>query len=292
MEWRHGGRRRGQRHQKIGVNPQSAALGAVIDGVDLAQDLSDSTLEELKSAFGRYSVIFFRNQDLTPQQHIDLAERWGSINVNRFFKPLEGYPKIAQVIKEADQKENIGGAWHTDHSYDEIPAMGSILYARKVPQVGGDTLFSSMYLAYEALSDSMKEMLSGLKAWHSSRHAFGYASAESEHYEDGRLANPDLATQDALHPVVITHPITGRKALYVNTRFTIRFDGWTVEESKPLLDFLYAHGARQEFTCRFQWEPGSIAFWDNRATWHYALNDYHGEQRIMHRITLEGVPLN
>ena len=279
-------------HQKISVKPQSASLGAVIDGVDLAQDLSDSTLEELKSVFGSYSVIFFRNQDLTPQQHIDLAERWGSININRFFKPLEGYPKIAQVIKEADQKENIGGAWHTDHSYDEIPAMGSMLYARKVPQVGGDTLFSSMYLAYEALSDSMKEMLSGLKAWHSSRHAFGYGSAESEHYEDGRLANPDLATQDALHPVVITHPITGRKALYVNTRFTIRFDGWTVEESKPLLDFLYAHGARQEFTCRFQWEPGSIAFWDNRATWHYAINDYHGEQRIMHRITLEGVPLN
>ena len=279
-------------HQKTSVKPQSAALGAVIEGVDLAQGLSDSTLEELKSVFGRHSVIFFRNQDLTPQQHIDLAERWGSINVNRFFKPLEGYPKIAQVIKEADQKENIGGAWHTDHSYDEIPAMGSILYARKVPQVGGDTLFSSMYLAYEALSDSMKEMLSNLKAWHSSRHAFGYGSAESEHYEDGRLANPDLATQDALHPVVITHPITGRKALYVNTRFTIRFDGWTVEESKPLLNFLYAHGARQEFTCRFQWEPGSIAFWDNRATWHYALNDYHGEQRIMHRITLEGVPLN
>lgn len=279
-------------HQKISVKPQSASLGAVIDGVDLAQDLSDSTLEELKSVFGCYSVIFFRNQDLTPQQHIDLAERWGSVNVNRFFKPLEGYPKIAQVIKEADQKENIGGAWHTDHSYDEIPAMGSMLYARKVPQVGGDTLFSSMYLAYEALSDSMKEMLSSLKAWHSSRHAFGYGVSDSEHYEDGRLANPDLATQDALHPVVITHPITGRKALYVNTRFTIRFDGWTVEESKPLLDFLYAHGARQEFTCRFQWEPGSIALWDNRATWHYALNDYHGEQRIMHRITLEGVPLN
>ena len=254
--------------------------------------MSDSTLEELKSAFGRYSVIFFRNQDLTPQQHIDLAERWGSINVNRFFKPLEGYPKIAQVIKEAHQTENIGGAWHTDHSYDEIPAMGSILYARKVPQVGGDTLFSSMYLAYEALSDGMKEMLSGLKAWHSSRHAFGYGVSDSEHYEDGRLANPDLATQDALHPVVITHPLTGRKALYVNADFTVRFDGWTVEESKPLLDFLYAHGARQEFTCRFHWEPGSIAFWDNRATWHYAINDYHGEQRIMHRITLEGVPLN
>ena len=277
---------------KISVTPQSPALGAVIDDLDLAKDLSESTLDALKDAFGRYSVIFFRDQGLTPQQHIDLAERWGTINVNRFFKPLEDYPQIAQVIKEADQKKNIGGVWHTDHSYDEIPAMGSMLYARKVPEVGGDTIFSSMYLAYEALSDGMKEMLENLKAWHSSRHAFGYGATDREHYEDGRLANPELATQDALHPVVITHPITGRKALYVNSDFTVRFDGWTVEESKPLLDFLYTQGTRQEFTCRFHWEPGSIAFWDNRATWHYALNDYHGEQRIMHRITLEGVPLN
>jgi taurine dioxygenase len=279
-------------HPTISVTPQSPALGAVIEGVDLARDLSENTLDELKDAFGRYSVIFFRGQDLTPQQHIDLAERWGTININRFFKPLEDFPKIAQVIKEADQKENIGAVWHTDQSYDEIPAMGSMLYARKVPEVGGDTIFSSMYLAYESLSDGMKAMLGGLKAWHSSRHAFGYGATDREHYEDGRFANPDLATQDALHPVVITHPITGRKALYVNTDFTVRFDGWTIEESKPLLDFLYAHGARQEFTCRFHWEPGSIAFWDNRATWHYALNDYHGKQRIMHRITLEGVPLN
>ena len=279
-------------HPTISITPQSPALGAVIEGVDLARDLSENTFDELKDAFGRYSVIFFRGQDLTPQQHIDLAERWGTINVNRFFKPLEDYPQIAQVIKEADQKENIGAVWHTDQSYDEIPAMGSILYARKVPEVGGDTIFSSMYLAYESLSDGMKDMLVGLKACHSSRHAFGYGATDREHYVDCRFAYPDLATQDALHPVVITHPITGRKALYVNTDFTVRFDGWTIEESKPLLDFLYAHGARQEFTCRFHWEPGSIAFWDNRATWHYALNDYHGEQRIMHRITLEGVPLN
>jgi len=276
---------------KISVTPQSPALGAVIDDLDLTKDLSESILDELKEAFGRYSVIFFRRQNLTPQQHVDLAEHWGTINVNRFFKPLEDYPQIAQVVKEADQIMNIGGNWHADHSYDEIPAMGSMLYARKVPEVGGDTLFSSMYLAYEALSDGMKDMLANLKAWHSSRHAFGYGATGSEHYEDGRLANPDLATQDALHPVVINHPLTGRKALYVNARFTVRFDGWTEQESKPLLDFLYAHGARQEFTCRFHWEPNSIAFWDNRATWHYAINDYHGEQRVMHRVTLEGVPL-
>ena len=279
-------------YKEIGVTPQSTALGAVISGIDLSKEPSKRAMAELEDAFGRYSVIFFRDQNLTPQQHIAMAERWGAINVNRFFKPLDGYPQIAQVIKEANQKENIGGTWHTDHSYDLIPAMGSMLYAREVPTVGGDTLFSSMYLAYEALSEDLKKMLADLKAWHSSRHAFGYSVTDSEHFEDGRLANPGQATQDALHPVVITHPLTGRKALYVNADFTVRFDGWTVEESQPILDLLYAHGARQEFTCRFHWEPGSIAFWDNRATWHYAMNDYQGHRRIMHRITLEGVALN
>jgi taurine dioxygenase len=279
-------------YKEIEVTPQSAALGAVISGVDLSKEPSKHAMAELEDAFGRYSVIFFRDQNLTPQQHIALAERWGAINVNRFFKPLDGYPQIAQVIKEASQKENIGGTWHTDHSYDLIPAMGSMLYAREVPTVGGDTLFSSMYLAYQALSEDMKKMLADLKAWHSSRHAFGYSVTDSEHYEDGRLANPGQATQDALHPVVLTHPLTGRKALYVNADFTVRFDNWTVEESQPILDLLYAHGARQEFTCRFHWEPGSIAFWDNRATWHYAMNDYQGHRRIMHRITVEGVALN
>jgi taurine dioxygenase len=279
-------------YSEIEVTPQSTALGAVISGVDLSKEPSKHAMAELKDAFGRYSVIFFRDQTLTPQQHIALAERWGAINVNRFFKPLDGYPQIAQVIKEPGQKENIGGTWHTDHSYDQIPAMGSMLYAHEVPTVGGDTLFSSMYLAYQALSEGMQNMLTNLKAWHSSRHAFGYGVTDSEHYEDGRLANPNQATQDALHPVVIIHPLTGRKALYVNADFTVRFDGWTAEESQPILDFLYAHGARQEFTCRFHWEPGSIAFWDNRATWHYAMNDYQGYRRIMHRITLEGVALN
>ena len=280
-----------RRYREIGVTPLSAALGAQIDGVDLTQPLSDSVMAELKDAFATYSVIFFRDQSLSPQQHIDLAEQWGEININRFFKPLDGYPQIAEVIKAPDQKENIGGTWHTDHSYDQIPAMGSMLYARQVPPVGGDTLFSSMTLAFEALSDGMKKTLLGLNAWHSSRHAFGYGVSDSEHYEDGRLANPELAVQDALHPVIITHPLSGKKALYVNADFTVRFDGWTIEESQPLLDFLYAHGAREEFTCRFEWQEGSIALWDNRATWHNAMNDYHGHRRVMHRITLEGVAL-
>lgn len=279
-------------YSEIEVRPVSSALGAEIGEIDLSGEISEKALQEVDDAFRRYSVIFFRDQNLSPERHIALAERWGTINVNRFFKPHDDYPEIAMVTKEPDQQDNVGGDWHTDHSYDQIPAMGSILYAKEVPDIGGDTLFSSMYLAYETLSDGMKSTLEGLKAWHSSRHAFGYSTQDLETTKDGRLGNMDKATQDALHPVVITHPLSGQKALYVNRGFTVRFDGWTEEESKPLLDYLYVHGAKPEFTCRFQWEPGSIAFWDNRATWHSAMNDYHGFRRIMHRITLDGVALS
>ena len=230
--------------QAIEVRPLSSALGAEIEGIDLAGGVSAAQFAGLRDAFRRYGVIFFRDQELTPEQHLAFAERWGAIDVNRFFKPVEGYPMIAEVRKEPGQKENIGGSWHTDHSYDQAPALGSILYAREVPEAGGDTLFASMYLAYETLSEGLKRTLEGLKAWHSSRHVFGPASADYETRRDGRVCNPELATQDALHPVVITHPESGRKALYVNPGFTVRFDGWTEAESKPLLEFLYRHAVR------------------------------------------------
>jgi len=276
----------------LDIRPLSSALGAEIHGVDLSRELSNSQFAAIRQTYHRYGVIFFRDQELTPEQHIAFARRWGDINVNRFFKPVDGHPMIAEVRKEPGQERNIGGTWHTDHSYDQVPAMGSILYAREVPEVGGDTLFASMYAAYDALSDGLKRTLEGLKAWHSSRHVFGGTTGDLESRKDGRIGNADKATQDALHPVVIIHPETGRKALYVNEDFTLRFDGWSVEDSRPLLDYLYAHGARPEFTCRFRWRPGSLAFWDNRATWHLALNDYHGHRRLMHHITVEGVPLS
>jgi taurine dioxygenase len=171
--------------------------------------------------------------------------------------------------------------------------MGSILYAREVPEVGGDTMFASMYAAYDALSDGLGKLLSTMNALHSSRHAFGegaYAGADAEDIGD-RLGNTAAATQDAIHPVVIRHPLSGRPALYVNGDFTLQFDGWTREESQPLLDYLYAHASRPEFTCRFRWRRGSLAIWDNRATHHCALNDYQGQRRLMHRITIEGVEL-
>lgn len=276
--------------RNVQVTPAGPNVGAFIEGVDLSQGLSVDDTAQLKEALGTYGVLFFRDQNLKPEDHLAMAERFGGVNVNRFFAHVDGWPSIAEVRKEPEQKANIGGDWHTDHSYDQIPALGSILVARETPRIGGDTLFASMYAAYETLSDGLKETLEGLNAVHSSRRAFGRNSdykARGEDLED-RLGNEDKATQDAVHPVVIRHPISGRKALYVNRAFTMHFEGWTEEESLPLLQFLYAHGGRPEFAYRFDWAPGSIAFWDNRATWHRALNDYQGERRLMHRVTVEG----
>jgi len=279
------------RNSTIEVRPLSGAVGAEIFGVDLSQPLSDGTFGEIRQTFLEHGVVFFRDQTLTPEQHIAAAGRFGPININRFFKHVDGHPQIAEVRKEPEQKTNIGGGWHTDHSYDQVPALGSMLLARELPKTGGDTLFASMSRAYDALSDGLKATLAGLRAVHSSRHVFGAGANYTRTDLKGRLGNPELATQDAVHPVVIRHPDTGRKVLYVNPGFTLRFDGWTVEESRPLLDMLYAHASRPEFTCRFRWREGSIALWDNRATWHFAINDYQGARRLLHRITIEGTPL-
>lgn len=277
----------------IEVSPLSPALGGIISGVDIAAGISDEQFAEIRQAFIDYSVIFLRDQQITPDQHIEFARRWGEINVNRFFQAVDSHPIIAEVRKEAEQKANIGAEWHTDHSYDEIPAMGSILYAREVPSVGGDTLFASMYAAYDALSDGLKQMLSSMNAEHSSRHVFGEIAYSDRDLDDlgSRLGNTDAATQDSIHPVIIKHPLSGRPALYVNRDFTVKFENWTQEESQPLLDYLYGHARQNEFTCRFHWQKGSMAIWDNRATHHCALNDYHGERRLMHRITIDGVGL-
>jgi len=281
------------KYRTIEVSPLSPSLGGIISGVDIAGGISDEQFSEIRQAFIDYGVVFFRDQQLTPDQHIEFARRWGKINVNRFFQAVETHPIIAEVRKEAHQRENIGSSWHTDHSYDQVPAMGSILYAREVPSVGGDTLFASMYAAYDALSDGLKQMLSTMNAEHSSRHAFGEVAYIDTDPGDlnGRLGNTEAATQDAIHPVIIRHPLSGRPALYVNGDFTVKFENWTRDESQPLLDYLYAHARRNEFTCRFQWQKGSMAIWDNRATQHSALNDYHGERRLMHRITIDGVEL-
>ena len=268
----------------ITIQPQGA-IGAEIHDVDL-NDLSEATLVELRIAYAQYGVLFFRDQQLTPEAHIELAQHWGKININRFFTPVENYPQIAEVRKEPDQKYNVGGGWHTDHSYDQIPALGSLLYAKEVPSHGGDTLFAGCGVAFDNLSEGMKDTLRSLRAVHSSRHVFGESASVPNDMSD-MFGNADQATQDAVHPVVIRHPLSGREILYVNPGFTTYIEGWTVQESAPLLQFLYGHIARPEHTCRFHWQPGALAFWDNRATWHFAVNDYHGERRLMHRITVE-----
>ena len=279
------------RNTQMEIRPISGALGAEIFGVDFAAGVDDKTFGRIRGTFHDRGVIVIRDQDLTPEQHLAAARRFGNVNVNRFFTPVDGHPEVAEVRKEADQKRNIGNKWHTDHSYDDAPALGSMIHAIEVPPAGGDTMFASMSLAYETLSDGMKDMLSKLEAVHSSRHVFGPGYKSSPDVAD-RFRNAEQAVQDAVHPVVIRHPDTGRKVLYVNPTFTVRFDGWTEEESKPLLDYLYAHAARPDFSCRVRWENGSLGLWDNRATWHLALNDYHGHRRLMHRVTIEGTTLS
>ena len=276
----------------IQVTPYASAVGALVHGVDLAQPLSDEDFSVLRQAFADHEVLFFRDQQLTPEQHLSFARRWAPIDVNRFFKAVPGQPEIAEVRKEPEQRTNIGGGWHTDHSYDTEPAMGSLLLARELPPLGGDTLFASMSRAFEALSPSLQQTLEGLRAVHSARHVFGDRSGYAKRTDTGdRIGNAAAVGEDVVHPVVIRHPLSGRRILYVNPGFTVRFDGWTQEESAPLLRFLYEHASKPEFTCRFDWTPGAMAFWDNRATWHLALNDYHGHRRVMHRITVQGCPV-
>ena len=278
----------------LSITPSGGGVGAFVDGIDLSQPLSDNITGAMRAALGDHGVLFFRDQDLTPVQHIAFAGEFGSININRFFPAVDGYPEIAEVRKEPEQESNIGNRWHSDHSYDVAPALGSVLLARETPPRGGDTLYASMFRAYDSLSDGLRKILAQLRAVHSSRHVFGRDNAA--YYKDRpglaeRFSNADAAVQDSIHPLIVRHPLSGRKALYVNPAFTVGIEGWDDGESAPFLSMLYEHVVRPEHTYRYQWAPGSIAFWDNRATWHYAVNDYHGSRRLMHRITIEGVPL-
>jgi len=270
------------------VRPLTTALGAEIVDVDIR---NDSDFDAIKQAFIDYGVIVMRDQNITPDEHLAFAARFGKININRFFKPLDSHPAIATLLKEPDQKAAVGEQWHTDHSYDTVPALGSVLHALEIPPYGGDTLFVSMAAAYEGLSPRFRKMLDGLHALHSSRHAFGAAVKDQEASQTGRLGNSELATQDSIHPVVITHPLSGRKGLYVNPGFTLQIEGFSEAESAALLSFLYTHCQTPEYQCRIRWNVGDVTLWDNRATWHKALNDYHGHRRYMHRVTVEGCEL-
>ncbi|MGB5724242.1 MAG: TauD/TfdA family dioxygenase [Parasphingorhabdus sp.] len=271
------------------ITKASDAVGAIVEDVDVT-NLSDEQFAKIRAAFRDRGALFFHEQQLTPEQHIAFARRWGPIDFNRFFKRREGYPEIAEVLKEPDQILNIGGGWHTDHSYDEAPAMGSILYALEIPPSGGDTLFAGMAAAYEALDDDMKAHIKNLKARHGNAHIFGKESEYRKGFE-GRYTNADQAGQTAVHPVVLPHPESGVKGLYVNPGFTLEIVDMDPAEGQALLQQLYGHIMEDRFHYRHQWRAGDLAMWDNRSTWHYALNDYQGHRRYLNRITIEGVAL-
>ena len=269
------------------VRPVAGALGAEISGLDLSRPLSEATLAALRRAWLEHLVIFFRDQDLSPAQFLAFGRRFGDVIEYPFVKGLDEYPEIIPVLKLAHEHINFGGVWHSDTAYLDVPPMASMLVAREIPPVGGDTLFANMYMAYETLSDGMKRMLDGLVAINSSAKADASRTREDRMKDSAREAKKDYV---AAHPVVRRHPETGRRALYVNAAHTVRFDGMTEDESGPLLDHLFRHQIRPEFTCRFRWRPGSIAFWDNRCAQHNAINDYHGHRRLLHRLTLAGDP--
>ena len=272
----------------LDIRPRQGC-GVNIEGIDPAR-ATDAEIDAIRQAVFQRGVAFFQDASLTPEQQIAFARRLAPIVVNRYFPKTERYPEIAKVEKAEAQVTNIGGGWHTDHSYDQAPAMGSVLLAIETPPTGGDTLFADMYAAYDALSDGLKATLATLKARHGSAHVFGETSVYANSDRKELAGHKD--TPEAIHPMVITHPGSGKQALYVNPSFTLNIVGWTREESMALLGYLYAHAVKPQFVTRFQWRPGSMAIWDNRCTWHNAMNDYHGHRRLMHRITLDGVPLN
>jgi taurine dioxygenase len=273
---------------RLSVKPIAASLGAEIEGVDLSQDLDDEVIADIRQALLDHLVIFFHGQDITPEQHLAFARRFGTLGLHDQVKGMDAYPEIIEVRKEPADERNFGGAWHGDVTYYEEPPLGSILYALEVPPVGGDTLWANQYLAFESLSDGMRAMLDGLTMIHTPAKIYGLYSQDWSKDSSVKSAPDATAEYETEHPLIRTHPETGRKALFVSGLFTPRFKDMTEEESQPLIDFLMHQATREEFTCRFRWKAGDIAFWDNRATLHYALNDYSGYRRVMHRVTING----
>jgi taurine dioxygenase len=265
----------------------AGALGAEVRGIDLKASLGDpAVFAELRRLWLEHQVLFFRGQDLAPAEFMRFAEHFGTPVEYPMVRGLPDFPRIIEVKKLETERAAFGAVWHSDTVYLERPPMASMLIARELPPCGGDTLFANMALAFESLSPALRKTLAGLRAVNSSAKADVTKTREDRIRTGGtEEARKEFVVE---HPVVRTHPETGRKALYVNPAHTVRFAGWTEEESAGLLKFLFEHQVRPEFTCRFSWQPGSIAFWDNRCAMHNPVNDYHGFKRLMHRITLAG----
>ena len=272
----------------LSVHPIAGALGAEISGARLTA-LSDDEFAELRAVLGEREVVFLRDQDLTPQQHLSLTRRFGRLcDVPHASRRLDGYPEILEVVDKgtSGNRRNVGGDWHTDMPFLERPPAQCILYAREVPEFGGDTQWASLTAAYEALSDGIKATLGTLQSVHSATRLAGSRFVGTY----TRETRPPIEEMDreVVHPLVRTHAETGRKCLFVNRVTFLRFVGWSEEESAALHDFLLDHVTRPEFTCRFRWTPGTVTIWDNRCTQHYAIDDYGAGRRTMHRTTVAG----
>ena len=276
--------------QSLQLRRTSGALGAEISGVDLSQELPDDTIAAIRQALVEHQVIFFRDQDLTPARQVAFGRRFGPLNIHPYVQGMAGQPEVREIVKEPSDRINFGGGWHSDMSFLETPAIGSILYAVELPEWGGDTLFASQAAAFEALSPGLQRTLEGLNAVHSASREYSAQGASAQKRGAMQVAEADGYVGEYVHPIVLVHPETGRKVLYVNPAFTLRIDGWKTRESKALLDFLFEHSRYEAFTCRFAWRKGSVAFWDNRSVWHFALNDYPGQRRHMRRVTVDPWP--
>jgi taurine dioxygenase len=277
-------------NQTLTIRRVAGALGAELSGVDLSQHLPDETIAAIRQALVEHQVIFFRDQDLTPARQVAFGARFGPLNIHPYVTGMAGQPEVMEIIKESTDKINFGGGWHSDMSFLETSAIGSILYALELPEYGGDTLFASQAAAYDALSEGLKRTLEGLSAVHSAAREYSSSGHSAQKRGGMQVAEADGYVGEYVHPMVLTHPETGRKALYVNPAFTIRIEGWKSTESKALLEYLYQHCRYEGFTCRFAWAKGSVAFWDNRSVWHFALNDYPGQRRHMRRVTVDPWP--
>ena len=271
----------------ITVRPIAGAVGAELSGIDLGRDLDEAVVAEVRQAWLQHGVVFFRDQELSSEQFLAFARRVGEVTRYPFVPGIDGHPDIIAVTKLPHEQVNFGGIWHSDTAYLDEPPMATMLLAREVPPVGGDTLFASQYAAYESLSPALRDLLDPLRAVNSSALA-DVSKTREDRLRDRDGGEGEQRSYEAVHPVVRTHPETGRKALYVNVAHTARFEGMTEDESRPLLDYLFRHQVRPELTCRFHWEVGSLALWDNRGVQHNPVNDYHGHTRVMHRITLTG----
>lgn len=276
------------RNSRIDVRPIAGTIGAEIHGVDISQNLDDATIGDIRQALNEHCVIFFRNQTLDVPQHKAFAKRFGEIFIHPNYKGTQADPEIVEIRREPGDKKIVGEEWHADTTMVDAPPMGAILYALECPPYGGDTIFASQYAAYDALSDGMKKMLSGLRAYHSDRKVAGPQAGMNALRSTKVREDAEWRETVSLHPVVVTHPETKKKMLYVNHSYTTHFEGMTVEESKPLLEFLLNHGHRPEFTCRFRWEKGSVTFWDNRSCKHLAVHDAGPFKRHMRRIQVCG----